>query len=187
MNQKSCSNCGNENSLEARYCMRCGHELPATVSTLQREEQTQLVKKKKPTWPTMLIVAAGVIVAAGLFFLAEYGIGQFNGVDSDLKFLADELNATCPLMIDKETRLDNALALPGKTFQYNYTLVNLTRQELDIPEFRSIMTPRLENAAATHPDLSVFREKGVTLDYNYLDRDGVHVLKISVRAQPEIP
>ena len=28
-------------------------------------------------------------------------------------------------MVDNATRLDNAIALPGNTFQYNYTIVNM--------------------------------------------------------------
>ena len=39
--------------------------------------------------------------------------------------LSDEINKTCPKMIDKETRLDNSVALSNRTIQYNYTLLNL--------------------------------------------------------------
>ncbi len=35
--------------------------------------------------------------------------------------IASEINKSCPMMIDKETQFDNALAMPGKVFQYNYT------------------------------------------------------------------
>jgi hypothetical protein len=36
---------------------------------------------------------------------------------------ANELNKSCLMMVDQDTRLDNAVALPENVFQYNYTLI----------------------------------------------------------------
>ena len=52
---------------------------------------------------------------------------------------ASELNKSCPMMVDQDTRLDNAIALPENVFQYNYTLVNLTKDELDLEKFTAYM------------------------------------------------
>ncbi|GBL36100.1 hypothetical protein EMGBS15_16950 [Filimonas sp.] len=45
-------------------------------------------------------------------------------VDAELVAAAKELNKSCPMMIDKETRLESAEALPNNEFKYNYTLLN---------------------------------------------------------------
>ena len=39
---------------------------------------------------------------------------------------ASEINKTCPIMVDQYTQLDNALALPDNSFQYNYTLIDIS-------------------------------------------------------------
>ena len=48
---------------------------------------------------------------------------------------ASELNKSCLVMVDKDTRLDNVIALPDNIFQYNYTLVNIEKKTLDIKVF----------------------------------------------------
>ena len=47
--------------------------------------------------------------------------------DKQMMKTASEINKSCPIMVDAETRLDNTVALPNKTIQYNYTLVNIEK------------------------------------------------------------
>jgi hypothetical protein len=93
---------------------------------------------------------------------------------------ASELNKTCPFMVDKDTRLDNAAALPGNIFQYNYTLVNLDKSEVNVDTVKKYVEPGLINNVKTSPGLKVYRDNKVTMAYNYRDKNGVFVLKITV-------
>ena len=93
---------------------------------------------------------------------------------------ANELNKSCPMMVDKDTRLDNAIAIEDKTFQYNYTLINLNKSTLDIENFRSYMKPIIVNSVSSNPDLKIYRDNNVTMSYYYKDKNGEFLTKIEV-------
>lgn len=83
-------------------------------------------------------------------------------------------------MVDRDTRLDNAVALPGNILQYNYTLVNLDKSEVNVDTVNKYVVPGIINNVRTNPGLKVYRDNKVTMDYAYKDKNGVFVLKISV-------
>ncbi len=91
-----------------------------------------------------------------------------------------ELNKTCPIMIDEDTRLDNAIALPGKVFQYNYTLNAYTKEEVRVDTAQKYLFPGIINNVKTNPDMHYFRDHQVTITFNYRDSDGVFITKFSV-------
>jgi hypothetical protein len=123
------------------------------------------------------------VVAGGVFFVVAYVATQnlFKpSFDKTLVEVASEMNKTCPMMVDQETRLDNTVALPGKVLQYNYTLINYSKDEVSADTLIKYIKPGIVNTARTSPDMKSFRENSVTMDYNYKDKDGVFILKISV-------
>ncbi len=96
---------------------------------------------------------------------------------------AEAINKDCPMRIDSQTRLDNTRAAPGKTFIYNYTLVNYRREELDSTAIRAEMTPALINNIRTSREMATFRQNQVTLIYKYKDREGENFLQIMISPQ----
>jgi len=100
--------------------------------------------------------------------------------DKAMMKAASELNESCPIMIDQDTRLDNAVVLPDNIFQFNYTLVNQTKSDIDIEQFTSRMTPKVTNSVKTNPNLEAYRDNSVTMSYYYKDQDGEFIVKISV-------
>ncbi len=125
----------------------------------------------------------GTIVGLVAFGLAYYGAQQLFKAptfDKAMMQAASELNKSCPIMVDQDTRLDNALALPENIFQYNYTLVNLDKSEVNIDTVKKYVEPGLINNVKTNPDLKTYRDNKVTMAYNYRDKNGVFILKINV-------
>jgi hypothetical protein len=98
--------------------------------------------------------------------------------DKQMMQVASELNKTCPIMVDAETQLDNAVALPEKTFQYNYTLINMYKDSIDIEKLEEYLKPVILNTIKTNPDLNSFRDNNVVMSYNYKDKNSAHVLKL---------
>ena len=139
-------------------------------------EQTDDKSKGKKT--------IGIIVGIVAFGLTYFGVQQIffkaPTFDKAMMEAASELNKTCPIMVDQDTRLDNAAALPGNIFQYNYTLVNLDKSEVNIDTVKKYVEPGLINNVKTNPDLKGYRDNKVTVAYNYKDKNGVFVLKINV-------
>jgi len=134
--------------------------------------------RKKHLW-TAIGVAAGFLF---VFFIKQlaFNTPSFNKA---MMQAASEVNKSCPVMVDQETRLDNAVALPGNIFQYNYTLINLAKDSIDAQSFEDYMKPVILNNVKTNPDLKVYRDNKVTMAYNYKDKNGVFITKISVSAK----
>jgi hypothetical protein len=136
-----------------------------------------IMSTKKPVNIQSII---GIIVGMTTFFLVQQYFFKAPEIDEVMMKAASELNKSCPFMVDEETRLDNTISLPDKIFQYNYTLVNLQIEDIDIDAMVSYLEPGLINNVRTNPDMKYQRDSEVTLAYVYKDRDGVFLTKILV-------
>jgi hypothetical protein len=122
----------------------------------------------------------GIIVGLIVMVLIQQLFIKNPGFDKAMMKAASELNKTCPVMVDRETQLDNAIALPDKVFQYNYTLVNIGKDSIDIQSFENYMKPMLLNKVKNAPELKMYRDNKVTMAYSYKDKDGVFLTKILI-------
>ena len=100
--------------------------------------------------------------------------------DTILAAAASEVNKSCPMMVDKETRLDNAVSFPGPTFQYNYTLVNYVKDSINADQLQKALQPGILNNVKSNPDLKIYRDHKVTMVYAYNDKNKVFITKINI-------
>lgn len=124
-------------------------------------------------------VIVGSLVAAAVSFSVRYFI-QKGSFDKQLTEAASEVNKSCPMMVDEETRLDNAVSLPDKVFQYNYTLINLAKEDVDTTEAHKLLDKGIIDNVKTNPDLASFRDNKVTLVYNYKDKNQDYMLSLKI-------
>ena len=132
-------------------------------------------KKKKTIGMVVRIIAFGL-----LYFAAQQIFFKPPSFDKVMMQAASEINKTCPIMVDEYTRLDNAVALPDNIFQYNYTLVNITKEEVNLDTVRKYIEPGIINNVKTNPDLKIYRDNKTTMRYYYKDKNGEFVHKFSV-------
>lgn len=129
----------------------------------------------------------GIIVGAATFLIAYFAVQQVffkpPTFDKQIMQIASELNKSCPMMVDAETQLDNAVALSDNTFQYNYTLVSMERANVDVSELENYLKPIILNNIKTNPDLKTFRDNDVIMAYNYKDRNGEHLFKLTFKPE----
>jgi hypothetical protein len=123
------------------------------------------------------LVVVLALVASSFFF---YRCSTNPIVDKQLDAAVQEVNTQCPLMIDAQTRLDNAFRPEKNVFQYNYTLINLTKAELNVEELKGNLTPTMTNNVKTNPQLAFFRDNQITMSYYYKDKEGNFVMKIDI-------
>jgi len=128
----------------------------------------------------LLKKTVGILAIFGLVYIVYFLFVRKASFDDNLKEIALELNKTCPKMIDKETRLDNALAIKGNIFQYNYTLLNILKDSMDIELYKASVEPSIVNNVITNPDLETFRKNKITLIYNFKDEQNNHITRIIV-------
>jgi hypothetical protein len=136
-------------------------------------EQTD--KKKKNIQTIVGLIAGGVtlVLVQQFFFKAPT-------YDQVMMKAASEINKSCPMMVDQETRLDNSVALPDNIFQYNYTLVNMEKATTDISYLENYLRPTLINTVKTNPDMKINRDNKTTMGYYYKDKNGEFLFKILV-------
>lgn len=122
----------------------------------------------------------GLIIGFAVIVLVKQFAFKTPSFDKAMMQAASELNKSCPIMVDTETQLDNSVALPNNIFQYNYTLINMKKDSVDIAVFEEYMQPMILNNVKTNPDLKTYRNNKVTMAYYYKDMDGLFLTKISV-------
>ncbi len=177
MEKKNCTNCGMSNDETAKYCSGCGFELPKTESKItENMDSKKTSENKKKILPTIV----GIIAFGLSYFAVQHFFFKKPSFDKVMVEVASEINKTCPLMIDQNTRLDNTIAMPDNVFVYNYTLVNLEKKDIDINEMKDFIEPNVINNMKTNPDMKLYRENKTTMTYNYKDKKGEFILKINV-------
>jgi hypothetical protein len=180
MEKINCEHCGADNKTNIKYCTSCGYELPKVIIDEISEPIQQQRAARKFNMPKML----GIIVGALAFALSYYAVQQLffktPSYDKEMMAIASELNKTCPVMVDAETRFDNAVALPVNIFQYNYTLINYEKAGLDTLTIKNNFEPTVINFVRTTPQMKYQRDHRTTINYLYRDKFGEYVFLISV-------
>ncbi|MBI9019692.1 MAG: hypothetical protein JEZ10_00345, partial [Verrucomicrobia bacterium] len=96
-----------------------------------------------------------------------------------------ELAKATPMVIDYETRMDRILVTGEKTVTCYYTLLNVTKEEVDTAEFVRMMRPGLLDRYNQHPALEWFRDRNIQIQHAYYGRDAQWVATIQVPADVE--
>lgn len=178
MNKIICPKCNTENSNKLKYCSKCSHKLLKEEGSVAEHkiEAANTVSLFQQYYPYLL----GVVVFIVAFFTTQNLLSP--SINKAMVEAASEINKSCPMMVDAETQLDNVVALPDNVFQYNYTLVNVLESNLDvdIQLVKDGLTPEIINNVKTNPDLAFYRENKTTVEYNYKDKEGSFLMKISV-------
>jgi len=122
-----------------------------------------------------------VIIAIVAFFL-YFKVFKIETTTFDKTMLetVDKVNEASPVMVDADTRLDGAIKLHGKTIQYNYTLIGVLKDSINIQTLQTNLEPMIIKAVKFSAELKVFRDSGATLEYSYKDKNGVPLLKIYI-------
>jgi len=173
-----CNECGSDNTDNLKYCRNCGYELPEPkVKEIQPPAQKPIKKVDYKKLTGTIVGAISFIVA---YFLVQQLLFKAPSLDKVMMKTASEINESCPIMLDSDTRLDNVITLPSKIFQYNYTLINWEKDSIDIIALKNYIEPIVTNNARTNPDMKWQRDNKVTLNYYYKDKGGNYLFTISV-------
>jgi len=125
-----------------------------------------------------------ITIALLAFTLAYFGVQKlfFNSSDFEEIMIeaAAELNESCPIMVDSETRLDNAEVIDNDIFRYNYTLLTSVRSQMDVKGTSNYLEPLLIDQVKSNAALQIYRENRITMAYYYYDKNGSLAFKILV-------
>jgi hypothetical protein len=129
-----------------------------------------------------------IIILIALFFGSiigkasiEYFYPKSESINEKLGLMANEMNKKAPIVVDKDTRFDNVNALLDKTVQFNYTLINHLKKDIDINQLKINLRLPILNNIKTNPDLKFFTDNKVTMEYVYRDKVGVSLFKLQFK------
>jgi len=92
---------------------------------------------------------------------------------------ASKINANCPIMVDSETRLDSVSGI-NRGFQYNYTLVKYSANEIEPVAIKNAMLTALINNLCTSKGMKIFVKNNVPVTYAYFGKNGKKITTITV-------
>jgi hypothetical protein len=125
----------------------------------------------------------GALLAIALMVCARFVAAYGQTPKGALELAALGVNTRAPMQIDQETRLDAAVAGPGR-LQYLYTL---TKYEPTSPGATGEMARRRPNMfvgihkrTCTNSEIEDLRRTGATFQYTYRDRLGVTVWDFTI-------
>jgi hypothetical protein len=129
----------------------------------------------KRLWGIMAVVI-GVCIGVSTFIHLQRG----ESTAEKLAQTSKDLNARLPLNVDGETRWDTTVPGPGDCLTYYYTLINVSKSEIDPGDVTAKIKPTLLLNYRTSPGMKLFRDNRVTLRYMYKDKLGEPVTLIEV-------
>lgn len=110
------------------------------------------------------------LVSLALFFIQcnsnEKALGK------KLDEMATSLNESVPVMLDQFTRFDGASVTPDNVFRYTYTVVNTSNPDSLVQNVVKVLKESIGKEFATNPDLLIFKQNKVTIEYIYNDENG---------------
>ncbi len=209
MEYLKCNSCGHLNTLKTKYqifCTDCNKKLENNFSDWNRvhpdknfedykktecisEEDINNAKASKNSkakkkglkyWIRFAATIAAISIATHFIDFSVASIFSDSTFNKVMMSAASQINESCPIMIDSETQLDNAIALPDNVFQYNYTLINYLKQDIDIAVAKSEIEPGIVNFVKTSPEMKLQREYKSTIKYAYKDQKGEYLFTIAV-------
>jgi hypothetical protein len=206
-----CTNCGHLNEVKTEYlifCSKCNKKLINNFSNWQtrnpertfadfkelicisEEEVKKSAEKPKSKKSKSLKYWIGFAVVFAIFcvigFLASeklMDIFRKPVFDKVMVEYAKEFNKTCPMMVDNATQLNNVLALPENVLQYNYTIVTMVKDSVNINALKEYLEPAILNTVKTEPQMKIVRDNKVTVNYSYQDKNGVFMFTISIKPE----
>jgi uncharacterized lipoprotein YehR (DUF1307 family) len=122
-----------------------------------------------------------VILALTMVF-ALVGCGGSSNDDKVLQETVNQLNEQCPMAVDSETRLDNTATFSGKILQYNYTLINYSKDALSeeqITETKNSLQSQILNTIKSSEEMETLRDMGVTFKYVYKSNDSFELFSLT--------
>jgi hypothetical protein len=138
------------------------------------EGMYELVKKKS-IFTRILI---GVVILFLTTSTLKYILKESN-IDKQLMEVASEINKSSPIVVDSLTTLDNTVALPGNTFQYNYS-IKADRKNVDTSALASIIKKSVINMIRTDPKEAFFKNNKTDIQAKFTDRNGVYITTVKI-------
>ncbi len=103
------------------------------------------------------------------------------GVDPRYKSLSEmarKIDKTCPVKMDRESRMDGVKVVKKTILQYDLSLYKRMKKDLDIPALRKRLHKQVKKDIKRNKNFAQLREMGITFRYIYRDMKGKYLLTL---------
>ena len=115
-----------------------------------------------------------------LCFPLLFSCNSNSDLDKALIATVEEINKSCPIFVDEQTRLDYSEIDENGFFHYIYTFPTISKSDIDISSFYIKQRDLLNEQYHTNSDLTMFKEKKVILKYTYFDMYENQIISIVI-------
>jgi hypothetical protein len=121
-----------------------------------------------------------IAVVLGLVTVAQYYYTINKSVGKELTALVTKYNNACPMMISNDIRMESVNTLPHNTIQYDFTLVRVQKESIDVEALKKSVEKEIFATSKTNPSLEAFRDNGSKVIYNYKDGNEKELFTITL-------
>jgi hypothetical protein len=121
-----------------------------------------------------------IVTVVVLVSVAQYYYTKNKSVGTELTVLVTNYNKACPMMISNDIRMESVITLPHNTVQYDFTLVHVQKENIDVSALRKSIEKEILASSKTNPSLEAFRDNGSTVLYSYKDGNQKGLFKITL-------
>lgn len=107
-----------------------------------------------------------LVVGGGIYVLPMFLSDPFEKIKNEVL----QTNKTLPKMVDEETRFD-LVQFVDKKIENHYTLVNITKSEIDVEKMLPNVRESLKNSICTKQNLLDNLSKDVEYSFTYKDKN----------------
>tara|TARA_B110001452_G_scaffold231669_1_gene208604 strand:+ start:57 stop:443 length:387 start_codon:yes stop_codon:yes gene_type:complete len=103
-----------------------------------------------------------------------------SNVDKVVRKTAEELNKSCPMFVDKITRLDKVEIDEDGYFHYTYTFPTLTINDINASNFKDEQFKILNKMYNTNEKFDIYRQNNIYLKYTYFDKNNQEIVTLTI-------
>jgi hypothetical protein len=126
---------------------------------------------------TLVIISSLTI---GGYFLFGKGYLSAFIFKQQLAIDVSRFNKECPILVDDDTRLDEALLLDELEIQYSYTCFNIDAENYDAVNLRKTLTEHLTKTIKEGAEYALARQNKVGYSYVFNDKKGIFLMTIHI-------
>lgn len=125
------------------------------------------------------MILGAILISVVLLILVYIKFIKTSSPDIEVLNLAKDMDSHCPVMIDFETRLDEVNALSQNILNFNCTFIYGIKDSLSVDNLKNNLEPVILNNIKRSPILNKYLNKNLTWIYNYYDKKGDFIFKIT--------
>lgn len=119
-----------------------------------------------------------IVFVIALLFFAQHFYFKNKMVGNEIAPLVANYNNACPMMISDDIRMESVNSLPDNTVQYDFTLVRVLKENIDVKALKTSVEKEILSSSKTNPSLEAFRSNNTTVAYIYRDNNQKMLFKV---------